>query len=121
MKNYVEFIVFGVIAISVHIAGFYTFPVKGTQIGGAGGEEIVSIQGANQQLAMMVEQWEKPPELSINQLDVPNSPKSTDKAPSLSVPTSPNAFVLLPSNLAPTAPTADEAPKIPTKSAKPIQ
>ncbi|KAB7615855.1 energy transducer TonB [Amylibacter sp. SFDW26] len=120
MKRYAEIAIFGSIAVGIHIAGFYTIPAKGVQSGGAGGEDAVSILGANQQIERMVQKWEEPPELAET-LDIkPITQPTPDQAPAIAAPSSQTAAVLLPNLIALTAPNVDEPVKIQTETAKPI-
>ena len=120
MKRYAEILIFSTVAIGIHVAGFYTIPAEGIQAGGAGGEEAVSIQGANHQIEAMVQEWEKPPE-PVVELDIkPSAAPVLDQVPTIAVPTSPTAALLLPSIIAPAAPRAEEPVKVQTETARPI-
>ena len=61
MGRFIEVIVFSMMALVVHVVGFYSMPTEGVQAGGVGGENAVSIIAASQQVETMVEAWDQPP------------------------------------------------------------
>ncbi|KIC41977.1 hypothetical protein RA27_00770 [Ruegeria sp. ANG-R] len=64
MRRGVEFGIFVVLAIALHILAFAKGPVSGVQSGGSGGDAMVSIQAAAPTVVEMVKSWERPPVVS---------------------------------------------------------
>ena len=58
-----DFTIFILLAVGIHIAAAAT-PNTGSESSGGGGEALVSLQGANAQAAMMVQEWDRSPDVS---------------------------------------------------------
>lgn len=58
-----DFGVFVFLAISVHLAAVIVPSQHGSESGGDGGQTLVSLQGSSAQAAMMVQEWDRPPEI----------------------------------------------------------
>ncbi|MEC7965540.1 MAG: energy transducer TonB, partial [Pseudomonadota bacterium] len=63
MRRSVEFVGFAGVAALVHLAFFAYAPSDdGADAGGIGGEAIVTLQGAPDSIAEVIEEWTRPPE-----------------------------------------------------------
>ncbi len=62
MSGLVEKAMFAALAAGLHVLAFAAVPGGGVQSRGAGGERLVTLQGATPQLSAMVADWEAPPE-----------------------------------------------------------
>jgi protein TonB len=63
MKSQFEFITFGFVAISIHIAGFMSTPDKGSQSSGDEGQHLISLQQVTPQFEALLEEWTSKPEV----------------------------------------------------------
>lgn len=62
MRRSVEFVGFAGVAALVHLAFFaYASPDDGADAGGVGGEAIVTLRGAPDSIAEVIEEWTRPP------------------------------------------------------------
>ncbi|MEM6375781.1 MAG: TonB family protein [Pseudomonadota bacterium] len=94
MRRLSEAIVFGLLALVVHIALFVVRPSGDVTAGGVGGEAIASIQGANETVVEMVETWEtqQPPVTSTDiQIEQPVSVELAPPSPVMNLIQAPNA------------------------------
>lgn len=64
MKRGLEFGIFVILAVTLHILAFAKGPQSGLQAGGSGGEAMVSIQAALPTVVDMVKTWERPPDIN---------------------------------------------------------
>lgn len=123
MKRAAEFTVFAGLAGLIHIALFASAPESGAQSSGAGGDALVTLQGAKPEIAQMVEAWEKPPEAPQIETPVPDSlPQVQAPAlPQIDLAQAPRAAVLAPlTKPAAAQPVeADTAPPPPPAPPKP--
>jgi protein TonB len=62
MKRVFELGVAASLAIAIHIVAFASAPQSGAEATGAGGEAVVSLQGAAPTIVEMVQTWERAPE-----------------------------------------------------------
>ena len=74
MRKPAEIAVFGGLAVALHVAAFATMPPAGAESQGAGGEALVSLAGASQQIAAMVQEWDAPPDVTAEVQDTPPPP-----------------------------------------------
>ena len=118
MGRFIEVIVFSMMALVVHVVGFYSMPTEGVQAGGVGGENAVSIIAASQQVETMVEAWDQPPVMAPppNQLVALST---SEEAPALTAPNSTVAIVNIPSMEAPELPAQEAPAALDTNSTKP--
>ncbi|GAA6198854.1 TonB family protein [Aquicoccus sp. SU-CL01552] len=134
MSGLVEKTVFAALAAGLHVLAFAAVPGGGTQSRGAGGERLVTLQGATPQLSAMVADWQAPPEVAaapeLAALARPPDQQSALDLPQVTRPDRPTAQVARPDRprdpvdprpvpLAlphPTAPLAD-APALPSIAA----
>lgn len=61
MRKATEFLLFGVLAVGLHIAAFADLPDHGADAGGSQGDALVSLTGATEQVETMVATWTRPP------------------------------------------------------------
>ncbi|MDW3183779.1 TonB family protein [Roseobacter sp.] len=80
MRGLAEAVVFLGVALCLHAVIFTLRPSSGSEAGGVGGESLVSLTGATQQIAAMVETWEQPPE-AAQQPDTLEAPVPVQAAP----------------------------------------
>lgn len=66
MKRLVEALVFVGLALGLHLAMALRVPATGAQSGGAGGEALVTLQGAPAGMEEMIRAWETPPETQVD-------------------------------------------------------
>ena len=94
MKRAAEVIIFGLLALVVHVALFVVRPEAGAEAGGAGGEAMISIEAAAPTVVEMVEAWEQQtqpvtqPDLTLDQ---PTVPDDTPPPPSFELAEAPQA------------------------------
>ena len=62
MSGWMEKLLFAGLAAGLHVLAFAAVPGGGMQSRGAGGDRLVTLQGATPQLSAMVADWEAPPE-----------------------------------------------------------
>jgi len=117
MGRIVELVVFSMLALIVHVAGFYSIPAKGMQAGGVGGENPVSIIAANQQFETMVDAWDQSPVVESVSDQLAKS-STTEQAPVLSVPSSSVAIVNIPSMETPNVSEPEQPITLDISSAK---
>ncbi|SLN56580.1 Gram-negative bacterial tonB protein [Aquimixticola soesokkakensis] len=80
-----KIVVFGGLALGVHVAAFGLSPQEGAAASaGNGGEDLLTMAAAPASFSQMVEQWETPPEVSVETPDVPPAPQMA--APELETP-----------------------------------
>ncbi|MEM6578324.1 MAG: hypothetical protein AAF678_07520, partial [Pseudomonadota bacterium] len=94
MKRAAEVVVFGLLALVVHVALFLARPEDGAEAGGSGGEAMISIEAATPTVEQMVEAWEQqaPPVAASEQtLDQPEAPDATPPPASIALAEAPNA------------------------------
>lgn len=94
MKRLAEAIVFGLLALVVHIALFIARPEPGAEAGGAGGEAQISIEAAAPTVVEMVETWERqaqPVTQTDTMMDQPVTPEDVPPPPSIDLAEAPNA------------------------------
>ncbi len=118
MSRFFEIFLFGVVAVGVHVAGFYSIPAKGIQAGGLGGTEAVSIHAASQTIETMVEQWEKPPSVEAKIKTQNKVSLNSDRALQIPVPISQTTTVTLPSLATPALPDIEQPPEVEIEPAK---
>ncbi|GAA6200454.1 TonB family protein [Aquicoccus sp. SU-CL01552] len=80
MVRYVETAVFLGLAVGLHLVLFAGVPPRGTEAGGAGGEETITILAASDRVETMVEAWKRPPEIEIENVEKQLAP-TPDVAP----------------------------------------
>jgi protein TonB len=89
MIRVLEFSVFGAIALAAHAAVFIARPPTGAEAGGSGGDALVSIQAAPDEVAAIVAQWDRPVTVQSavqsptapNVLDRPDAPVPSASRP----------------------------------------
>ena len=88
MRRLAEFLVFGALALGVHVAFAFRFePVEGGDAGGQGGEAMVTLAAASASVETMVARWNAPPETSAARPAVlPSPPKAALRAPAPTAP-----------------------------------
>lgn len=64
MSGLAEKALFGALAAGLHVLAFASVPGGGAESRGAGGEQLVTLQGATPQLSAMVSDWSAPPEVA---------------------------------------------------------
>ena len=64
MSGVAEKALFAALATGLHVLAFAAVPDGGEHSRGAGGDRLVTLQGASPQLSAMVADWEAPPELA---------------------------------------------------------
>lgn len=64
MKKPVEIAVFGALAVGLHVLVMADWPEQGAEAGGVGGQAMVSLTGATQQIETMVSEWTRPPDVA---------------------------------------------------------
>ncbi|MGM0585579.1 MAG: TonB family protein [Pseudomonadota bacterium] len=62
MRRLAEGLVFGAVAVALHLLAFAAAPEGGAEAGGAGGEARVTLAAASPRMARMVAEWDRPPE-----------------------------------------------------------
>jgi len=65
MSGVVEKAIFAALAAGLHVLAFAAVPGGGEQSRGAGGDRLVTLQGATAQLSALVADWEAPPEVAV--------------------------------------------------------
>ena len=80
MIRHVETTVFLGLAVGLHLVLFAGVSLRGTEAGGAGGEEMITILAASDRIETMVEEWKRPPEIEIENVEKQLAP-TTDVAP----------------------------------------
>ncbi|MEL7466600.1 MAG: TonB family protein [Pseudomonadota bacterium] len=80
--RYLEVAAFVALAVTLHLLLFWRDPAQGEIAGGAGGAATVSMTGANDAMAEMVEAWETAPDApaAIDEMDAPDQPQDVDVA-----------------------------------------
>lgn len=94
MRRAAEVLVFGLLALVVHIALFLARSEPGAEAGGAGGETIVSIEAAEPTIVEMVEAWETQAQPVLQTdlaMDQPSTPEDAPPPPSIELAEAPNA------------------------------
>ncbi|MFV0332583.1 MAG: energy transducer TonB [Tropicimonas sp.] len=66
MRRPLEICFFVALALLLHLAFFLRVPERGAQAGGAGGEAMVTILAASEQVETMVADWKRPPETVVS-------------------------------------------------------
>lgn len=94
MRKTAEFLVFGLLAIGVHMFLLADSPDQGSDAGGSGGVAMVTIQLPPRQVETMVEEWTRPPQVHQQvDIDQPNVETAVEMAPveSIRIDAAPNA------------------------------
>lgn len=85
MKRWGEFLSFAAVAVALHLGlvALVLPDLDGAEAGGMGGEAVVTLQGAPDQVAEMVKEWTRPP---VQQTDAPQmagTPDVVEDAPQM--------------------------------------
>ncbi|WP_138466241.1 energy transducer TonB [Poseidonocella sp. HB161398] len=115
MKRPVEFAACAGVALIAHFSVILAFPEdQGGAASGAGGDATVSLQGAPEMYAAMVEDWETPPEIEP---EIEPQP-APEPAP---VPPAPQPVTQAPAPVAPPVMAMPELPSAPDLTALPTE
>lgn len=115
MRKSGELLLFGLLAIGLHMVLMAEWPDQGAEAGGVGGEALVTLAGATQQIETLVSEWTRPPD-AAQQVDIASPvPDATPNPPQspVRVESAPNAPMKLATMQAPEA----EAPPQPEAQA----
>ena len=77
MKRLAEALAFVALAVGLHLALAIRVPASGSRSGGAGGEAMVTLQGAPEGMEEMIRAWETPPEAEVD----PEAPEPVEPEP----------------------------------------
>lgn len=85
MKRWGEFLSFAAVAVALHLGlvALVLPDLDGAEAGGVGGEAVVTLQGAPDQVAEMIKEWTRPP---VHQTDAPqreDAPEVVEDAPQM--------------------------------------
>ncbi|MGY9045712.1 MAG: TonB family protein [Rhodobacterales bacterium] len=84
MKQYIEFLVFTLVAVGVLMLGFSVSPPEDAAASaGVGGEDLVTMEASSASVETMVEEWLKPPDVS----EPADMPEITQEVPDMTPPT----------------------------------
>lgn len=77
MKRWGEFLSFAAVAVALHLGlvALVLPDLDGAEAGGMGGEAVVTLQGAPDQVAEMIKEWTRPP---VQQTDAPQMADTPD-------------------------------------------
>lgn len=82
MKRLAETLAFLALAVGLHLALAIRVPASGSESGGAGGEAMVTLQGAPAGMEEMIRAWETPPEAEVD----PEAPEPLPPEPVEEIP-----------------------------------
>lgn len=118
MRKPAEILLFGAMAVGLHILLMAEWPEQGAEAGGVGGAALVSLAGATPQIETMVAAWTRPP-APAQQIETehpePQFPGETAPMTSVRIADAPNAAI----KLAAMQPPGIETPSAPEISTAP--